>query len=352
MINNSEKVEVTYPTYSTPFENQSVYNMRSCNKPFDNSITPTIGTYTTSTIPAQSVDLSTGLYNDKIIDYTKNRDQDGYKEEPAYKEFGNVVQDVQQDQKNETFVESTSPQVNQEYTEVRKVSALSVIMNNLKSYFMKFEKDLSNIHALKIHKKINDLEKKIKDKKISVIDLKEKCNEIKDEIQEKMHRVSSEKFTDGSKTLKIVTLIIFIIIICLGGWLLFKSFTSQTPVSLKPTYTVNDASLLHDSEDYKDIKTFGGSDDIKIVKFSDFMKEMKKDKCCECNCSDNCICDKKDDECDNEIKDEDSVDESSEDEEEIDDTNEDPLKTDANYTVDMNNISLNGGSRLDNKIKI
>ena len=29
MLNNLEKAEVTYPTYSTPFENQSVYNMRS-----------------------------------------------------------------------------------------------------------------------------------------------------------------------------------------------------------------------------------------------------------------------------------------------------------------------------------
>ena len=80
MLNNLEKAEVTYPTYSTPFENQSVYNMRSCNKPFDNSTTPTIGTYTTSTIPAQSVDLGVGLYNEKVIDFNERLHENKEKE--------------------------------------------------------------------------------------------------------------------------------------------------------------------------------------------------------------------------------------------------------------------------------
>ena len=228
MLNNLEKAEVTYPTYSTPFENQSVYNMRSCNKPFDNSTTPTIGTYTTSTIPAQSVDLGVGLYNEKVIDFNKKGKPDGYREEPKDKELGNVVQDVQAQPVTikEPFVETASSTVDQEYTECYKTSASKVLINNLKSHFKKFKKDLSSISASKISRDISDLESKIKNKKISIMDLKAKCNKIKEEIQEKINRVESEKFTSSTnKTLQIVTLIVFIIILCLGGWLLFKMFT-------------------------------------------------------------------------------------------------------------------------------
>ena len=186
MLNNLEKAEVTYPTYSTPFENQSVYNMRSCNKPFDNSTNPTIGTYTTSTIPAQSVDLGVGLYNEKIIDFNKKGKPDGYKEEPKNKELGNVVQDVQKQSVTikEPFIETASSTVDQEYTECNKTSASKVLINNLKSHFKKFKKDLSSISASKISKDISDLEllKQYKEE-VEVLD---NNNNALDELKETM----------------------------------------------------------------------------------------------------------------------------------------------------------------------
>lgn len=387
MLNNLEKAEVTYPTYSTPFENQSVYNMRSCNKPFDNSTNPTIGTYTTSTIPAQSVDLGVGLYNEKIIDFNKKGKPDGYREEPKDKELGNVVQDVQQQPVTikEPFVETASSTVDQEYTECNKTSASKVLINNLKSHFKKFKKDLSSVSALKISRDISDLESKIKNKKISIMDLKAKCNKIKEEIQEKINRVEGEKFTSSSnKTLQIVTLIVFIIILCLGGWLLFKMFTGSSfaPVRMNlgnfgydqqpyhypqpnydydmieqvpqeyiqyPKYPQIDAGRCGNT-----IKTIGGEDGIQIMKLSEFMKEMKHDPL-KCGSGDDCA---KCPECRNKEVDEgDDLEVDEEDIEEYDDVGtfeedtKDPLEDDSNFTVDLNNISLNGGSKLDRKIK-
>lgn len=386
MLNNLEKAEVTYPTYSTPFENQSVYNMRSCNKPFDNSTTPTIGTYTTSTIPAQSVDLGVGLYNEKVIDFNKKGKPDGYKEEPKDKELGNVVQDVQQQPVTikEPFVETASSTVDQEYTECNKTSASKVMISNLKSHFKKFKKDLSPLNSSKISKDISDLESKIKNKKISIMDLKTKCNKIKEEIQEKINRVDSEKFTSSSnKTLQIVTLIVFIIILCLGGWLLFKMFTGSSfaPVRMnlgnygygqQPYYNYDQQYQY--SQPYYDqgmieypdqqyiqyprypqidagkcrntIKTMGGEDGIQIMKLS----EMKHDPS-KCGSGDDCT---KCPECKNKEVDEGY--DSDEDIEEYDDVGtledtKDPLEDDSNFTVDLNNISLNGGSKLDRKIK-
>ncbi len=378
MLNNLEKAEVTYPTYSTPFENQSVYNMRSCNKPFDNSTTPTIGTYTTSTIPAQSVDLGVGLYNEKIIDFNKKGKPDGYKEEPKDKELGNVVQDVQAQPETikEPFVETASSTVDQEYTECNKTSASKVMISNLKSHFKKFKKDLSSISASKISKDISDLESKIKNKKISIMDLKAKCNKIKEEIQEKIKRVDSEKFTSSSnKTLQIVTLIVFIIILCLGGWLLFKMFTGSSfaPVKMNlGNFEYNQQQYYPQSYYDQDmieqvpqqyiqyseypqleagkyrntIKKVGGEDGIQIMKLS----EMKHDPS-KCGSGDNCT---KCPECKNKEVDEGY--DSDEDIEEYDDVGtledtKDPLEDDSNFTVDLNNISLNGGSKLDRKIK-
>lgn len=394
MLNNLEKAEVTYPTYSTPFENQSVYNMRSCNKPFDNSTTPTIGTYTTSTIPAQSVDLGVGLYNEKVIDFNKKGKPDGYREEPKDKELGNVVQDVQQQPVTikEPFVETASSTVDQEYTECNKTSASKVLINNLKSHFKKFRKDLSHINSSKISKDISDLESKIKNKKISIMDLKAKCNKIKEEIQEKINRVDSEKFSSSSnKTLQIVTLIVFIIILCLGGWLLFKMFTGSSfaPVRMnlgnfgydqQPYYNYDqqyqypqpnyDYGMIEQAPQkyiqYPDvpqieagrygntIKTIGGEGDdcIKVMKLSEFMKEMKHDplKCESGNDCSQCP------EC-RDKKVEGGEYDLEEDIEEYDDVGtfeedtKDPLEDDSNFTIDMNNISLNGGSKLDRKIK-
>ena len=381
MLNNLEKAEVTYPTYSTPFENQSVYNMRSCNKPFDNSTTPTIGTYTTSTIPAQSVDLGVGLYNEKVIDFNKKGKPDGYREEPKDKELGNVVQDVQQQPVTikEPFVETASSTVDQEYTECYKTSASKVLINNLKSHFKKFKKDLSSISASKISKDISELESKIKNKKISIMDLKAKCNKIKEEIQEKINRVESEKFTSSSnKTLQIITLIVFIIILCLGGWLLFKMFTGSSfaPVRMnlgnfgynqqyqypQPNYDqgmieyprqqyIEDVPQIEAGRYGNTIKTIGGEDGIQIMKLSEFMKEMKHDPL-KCGSGDDCS---KCPECRNR-----EVDEGYDPEEDIEEYDDvgtfeedtkDPLEDDSNFTVDLNNISLNGGSKLDRKIK-
>ena len=381
MLNNLEKAEVTYPTYSTPFENQSVYNMRSCNKPFDNSTTPTIGTYTTSTIPAQSVDLGVGLYNEKIIDFNKKGKPDGYKEEPKDKELGNVVQDVQQQSVTikEPFVETASSTVDQEYTECNKTSASKVMINNLKSHFKKFKKDLSSISASKISKDISDLESKIKNKKISIMDLKAKCNKIKEEIQEKINRVDSEKFTSSSnKTLQIVTLIVFIIILCLGGWLLFKIFTGSSfaPVRMnlgnfgynqEPYYKYNQQQSYPQPNyeqgmiEYPEQQYYGysGYPQVTAGRYENTIKKVECDgddcvKCPECK---NKEVDEGDDlevdEVDNSEVDE--VDE--EDIEEYDDVGifeedtKDPLEDDSNFTVDLNNISLNGGSKLDRKIK-
>lgn len=402
MLNNLEKAEVTYPTYSTPFENQSVYNMRSCNKPFDNSTTPTIGTYTTSTIPAQSVDLGVGLYNEKVIDFNKKGKPDGYREEPKDKELGNVVQDVQQQPVTikEPFVETASSTVDQEYTECNKTSASKVLINNLKSHFKKFKKDLSSVSASKINKDISELESKIKNKKISIMDLKAKCNKIKEEIQEKINRVEGEKFTSTSnKTLQIVTLIVFIIILCLGGWLLFKMFTGSSfaPVRMnlgnfgynnydqQPYYNY-DQQYYYPQPNYDQgmidypkqqyiqypdqgydrypqidagrsgntIKTIGGEDGIQIMKLSDFIKEMKHDPL-KCGSGDDCA---KCPECRNrEVDEGDDLEVDEEDIEEYDDVGtfeediKDPLEDDSNFTVDLNNISLNGGSKLDRKIK-
>ena len=382
MLNNLEKAEVTYPTYSTPFENQSVYNMRSCNKPFDNSTTPTIGTYTTSTIPAQSVDLGVGLYNEKVIDFNKKGKPDGYKEEPKDKELGNVVQDVQQQSVTikEPFVETASSTVDQEYTECNKTSASKVLINNLKSYFKKFKKDLSPFNSSKISRDISDLESKIKNKKISIMDLKAKCNKIKEEIQEKIKRVDSEKFTSSSnKTLQIVTLIVFIIILCLGGWLLFKMFigSSFTPVRMNlGNFGYNPQQYYYPQPNYdydmieqapqqyiqypkypqidagrcgNTIKTIGGEDGIQIMKLSEFMKEMKHDPL-KCGSDDDCS---KCPEC----RDKEVEYDSEEDIEEYDDVGtfeedtKDPLEDDSNFSVDLNNITLNGGSKLDRKIK-
>ena len=390
MLNNLEKAEVTYPTYSTPFENQSVYNMRSCNKPFDNSTTPTIGTYTTSTIPAQSVDLGVGLYNEKVIDFNKKGKPDGYREEPKDKELGNVVQDVQAQPVTikEPFVETASSTVDQEYTECYKTSASKVLINNLKSHFKKFKKDLSSISASKISRDISELESKIKNKKISIMDLKAKCNKIKEEIQEKINRVDSEKFTSSTnKTLQIVTLIVFIIILCLGGWMIFKIFTGSPfePVRMnlgnfeynqQPYYNYDQQQQYYPQPNYDQgmieyprrqyiedipkieagrygntIKTIGGENGIQVMKLSEFMKEMKHDPL-KCGSDDDCS---KCPECrDKEV---DGEYDSEEDIEEYDDVGtfeedtKDPLKDDSNFTVDMNNITLNGGSKLDRKIK-
>lgn len=408
MLNNLEKAEVTYPTYSTPFENQSVYNMRSCNKPFDNSTNPTTGTYTTSTIPAQSVDLGVGLYNEKVIDFNKKGKPDGYREEPKDKELGNVVQDVQAQPVTikEPFVETASSTVDQEYTECYKTSASKVLINNLKSHFKKFKKDLSSISASKISRDISDLESKIKNKKISIMDLKAKCNKIKEEIQEKINRVDSEKFTSSSnKTLQIVTLIVFIIILCLGGWMIFKIFTGSpfAPVRMnlgnfgydqQPYYNYDQQQYYnYDQQPYYNydpqqqyypqqydqgmtgypeqqyyeysgypqvtagrrgdtIKKVGceGDDCIKVMKLSEFMKEMKHDPL-KCGSDDDCA---KCPECrDKEVEEYDA----EEDIEKYDDVGtfeedtKDPLEDDSNFTVDLNNISLNGGSKLDRKIK-
>lgn len=404
MLNNLEKAEVTYPTYSTPFENQSVYNMRSCNKPFDNSTTPTIGTYTTSTIPAQSVDLGVGLYNEKVIDFNKKGKPDGYREEPKDKELGNVVQDVQAQPVTikEPFVETASSTVDQEYTECYKTSASKVLINNLKSHFKKFKKDLSSVSASKISRDISDLESKIKNKKISIMDLKAKCNKIKEEIQEKINRVDSEKFTSSSnKTLQIVTLIVFIIILCLGGWMIFKIFTGSPfePVRMnlgnfgynnydqQPYYNYDQqyqynnydpqqqyypqqydqGMSVYPEQQYYDgysgypqvtagrcgntIKKVGceGDDCIKVMKLSEFMKEMKHDPL-KCGSDDDCA---KCPEC----RDKEVEYDSDEDIEEYDDVGtfeedtKDPLEDDSNFTVDLNNITLNGGSKLDRKIK-
>lgn len=386
MLNNLEKAEVTYPTYSTPFENQSVYNMRSCNKPFDNSTTPTIGTYTTSTIPAQSVDLGVGLYNEKIIDFNKKGKPDGYKEEPKDKELGNVVQDVQAQPETtkEPFVETASSTVDQEYTECNRTSASKVMISNLKSHFKKFKKDLSSANSSKISKDIADLESKIKNKKISIMDLKAKCNKIKEEIQEKINRVDSEKFTSSSnKTLQIVTLIVFIIILCLGGWLLFKMFTGSSfaPVRMnlgnfgynqQPYYNQQqyypqpnyDQGIIEQAPQkyiqypgYSQItagrygnttKTIGGEDGIQIMNLSKFKHDPLK-----CGSGDDCT---KCPECKNKEVEE-KYDSDEEDIEEYDDVKtieedtKDPLEDDSNFTVDLNNISLNGGSKLDRKIK-
>ena len=404
MLNNLEKAEITYPTYSTPFENQSVYNMRSCNKQFDNSTTPTTGTYTTSTIPAQSVDLSVGLYNEKVIDYNKDIKPDGYKEEPEYKELGNVVQDIQNDLAiKESFIETASSQTDQEYSEPKKVLASKVMIDNLKSHFKKFKKDLSSKHALKINKDISDLENKLKTKKISIMDLKEKCNKIKEEIQEKIHRVESEKFTNGSKILKIITLIIFIIIICLGGWLIFKTFISPSPVIYKPNYIITNIPIINEPDDGGIVKTVGagGEDGFQITplyKFLEIVKNknklenltiqkhnlnisakpfnrpkqvIKEEGGYEENEYDNYEEDEYDNYGENEYDnyeeneydnyeenkydnyEEDEYDNYEENEYDNYEENEikDPLKDDSNFTVDMNNISLEGGSRLDNKIK-
>ena len=393
MLNNLEKAEVTYPTYSTPFENQSVYNMRSCNKPFDNSTTPTIGTYTTSTIPAQSVDLGVGLYNEKVIDFNKKGKPDGYKEEPKDKELGNVVLDVQQQPVTikEPFIETASSTVDQEYTECNKTSASKVLINNLKSHFKKFKKDLSSVSTSKISKDISDLESKIKNKKISIMDLKAKCNKIKEEIQEKINRVDSEKFTSSTnKTLQIVTLIVFIIILCLGGWLLFKMFTGSSfaPVRMnlgnfgynnydqQPYYNYNqqyqypqpnydqgmieyprqkyiqypDVPQIEAGRYGNTIKTIGGENGIQVMKLSEFMKEMKHDPL-KCGSGDDCS---KCPECKN--KEVEQGYDSEEDIEEYDvgtfeEDTKDPLEDDSNFTIDMNNITLNGGSKLDRKIK-
>lgn len=351
MLNNLEKAEVTYPTYSTPFENQSVYNMRSCNKPFDNSTTPTIGTYTTSTIPAQSVDLGVGLYNEKVIDFNKKGKPDGYREEPKDKELGNVVQDVQQQPVTikEPFVETASSTVDQEYTECNKTSASKVLINNLKSHFKKFKKDLSPISASKISKDISDLESKIKNKKISIMDLKVKCNKIKEEIQEKINRAESEKFTSSSnKTLQIITLIVFIIILCLGGWLLFKLFTGSPSTPVKIGFKNNNKPQQINPYYNPQLKTFKGADSritsieelknsgIKIMKISDYMKEIRRNS--------------------SEYKNKEGEEVDEEDIEEYDEgtfeeNTKDPLEDDSNFSVNLNNISLNGGSKLDRKIK-
>ena len=386
MLNNLEKAEVTYPTYSTPFENQSVYNMRSCNKPFDNSTTPTIGTYTKSTIPAQSVDLGVGLYNEKVIDFNKKGKPDGYKEEPKDKELGNVVQDVQQQPVTikEPFIETASSTVDQEYTECNKTSASKVLINNLKSHFKKFKKDLSSISASKISKDISDLESKIKNKKISIMDLKAKCNKIKEEIQEKINRVDSEKFSSTSnKTLQIVTLIVFIIILCLGGWLLFKMFTGSSfaPVRMnlgnfgydqQPYYNYESQyypqpNYYQGMNEYPDqqyiqypgypqvtagrcgntIKTIGGEDGIQIMNLSKFKHDPLK-----CGSGNDCT---KCPECKNkEVEERYGSDEDIEEYDDagtIEENTKDPLEDDSNFTVDLNNISLNGGSKLDRKIK-
>lgn len=387
MLNNLEKAEVTYPTYSTPFENQSVYNMRSCNKPFDNSTNPTIGTYTSSTIPAQSVDLGVGLYNEKVIDFNKKGKPDGYREEPKDKELGNVVQDVQQQSITikEPFVESASSTVDQEYTECNKTSASKVLINNLKSHFKKFKKDLSSISASKISRDISDLESKIKNKKISIMDLKAKCNKIKEEIQEKINRVEGEKFSSSSnKTLQIITLIVFIIILCLGGWLLFKMFTGSSfaPVRMnlgnfgydqqqyqypQPNYDYDmieqapqkyiqypDVPQIDAGRCENTIKTIGGEDGIQIMKLSEFMKEMKHDPL-KCGSGDDCA--KCPEYRNKEVDEGDDLEIDEEDIEEYDDVGtfeedtKDPLEDDSNFTVDLNNISLNGGSKLDRKIK-
>lgn len=371
MLNNLEKAEVTYPTYSTPFENQSVYNMRSCNKPFDNSTNPTIGTYTTSTIPAQSVDLGVGLYNEKVIDFNKKGKPDGYREEPKDKELGNVVQDVQQQPVTikEPFVETASSTVDQEYTECNKTSASKVMISNLKSHFKKFKKDLSSVSASKISKDISDLESKIKNKKISIMDLKAKCNKIKEEIQEKINRVDSEKFTFSSnKTLQIVTLIVFIIILCLGGWLLFKMFTGSSfaPVRMnlgnsgynqQPYYNFDPQQQYYPQPyydqgitEYPEQQYYGysGYPQVTAGKCGNTIKKVggKSDDCTKCP------------ECkDKEVDEGDDVEVDEEDIEEYDDVGtleedtKDPLEDDSNFTVDLNNISLNGGSKLDRKIK-
>ena len=373
MLNNLEKAEVTYPTYSTPFENQSVYNMRSCNKPFDNSTTPTIGTYTTSTIPAQSVDLGVGLYNEKVIDFNKKGKPDGYKEEPKNKELGNVVQDVQQQPETikEPFVETASSTVDQEYTECNKTSASKVMISNLKSHFKKFKKDLSSVSASKINKDISDLESKIKNKKISIMDLKAKCNKIKEEIQEKINRVDSEKFTSSSnKTLQIVTLIVFIIILCLGGWLLFKIFTGSSfaPVRMnlgnfgynqQPYYNYNQQQYYPQPNYEQGITEYpeqqyyeySGYPQVTAGRYGNTIKkiECEGDDCANCPECKNKEVDEVDD---SEV---DEVDE--EDIEEYDDVGtfeedtKDPLEDDSNFTVNLNNITLNGGSKLDRKIK-
>ena len=379
MLNNLEKAEVTYPTYSTPFENQSVYNMRSCNKPFDNSTNPTIGTYTTSTIPAQSVDLGIGLYNEKVIDFNKKGKPDGYREEPKDKELGNVVQDVQQQPETikEPFVETASSTVDQEYTECNKTSASKVMISNLKSHFKKFKKDLSSVSASKISKDISDLESKIKNKKISIMDLKAKCNKIKEEIQEKINRVDSEKFTSSSnKTLQIVTLIVFIIILCLGGWLLFKIFTGSSfaPVRMNiPSITTKQQNNMLEDEKYNleqmenntIKKTLGGEDSIQIMNLSKFNHDPLK--CGSDNDYTNCPeCKNKEVEEDDDSfeenddsfeEDDDSFeedDDSFEEEDEVEiyeEDTKDPLEDDSNFTVNLNNITLNGGSKLDRKIK-
>lgn len=356
MLNNLEKAEVTYPTYSTPFENQSVYNMRSCNKPFDNSTTPTIGTYTTSTIPTQSVDLGVGLYNEKIIDFNKKGKPDGYREEPKDKELGNVVQDVQQQPVTikEPFVETASSTVDQEYTECNKTSASKVLINNLKSHFKKFKKDLSPISASKISKDISDLESKIKNKKISIMDLKVKCNKIKEEIQEKINRAESEKFTSSSnKTLQIITLIVFIIILCLGGWLLFKLFTGSPSTPVKIGFKNNNKPQQINPYYNPQIKNFKGANSgtisieelknsgIKIMKISDYMKEIRRNSSEYKN--------KKGEEGDNLEVDEEDIEEY--DEGTFEENTKDPLEDDSNFSVNLNNISLNGGSKLDRKIK-
>lgn len=368
MLNNLEKAEVTYPTYSTPFENQSVYNMRSCNKPFDNSTTPTIGTYTTSTIPAQSVDLGVGLYNEKVIDFNKKGKPDGYKEEPKDKELGNVVQDVQQQPETikEPFVETASSTVDQEYTECNRTSASKVMINNLKSHFKKFKKDLSSANSSKISKDISDLESKIKNKKISIMDLKAKCNKIKEEIQEKINRADSEKFTSTSnKTLQIVTVIVFIIILCLGGWLLFKMFTgsSFTPVRMnlgnfgynqQPYYNYNQQQQYYQQPYYdqdmieqapQQYIQYPGYPQVTAGRYGNTIKKVgcEGDNCTKCpECKD-----KKVDERDDSEIDEEDIEEY----ETIEEDTKDPLEDDSNFTVDLNNISLNGGSKLDRKIK-
>ena len=371
MLNNLEKAEVTYPTYSTPFENQSVYNMRSCNKPFDNSTTPTIGTYTTSTIPAQSVDLGVGLYNEKVIDFNKKGKPDGYREEPKDKELGNVVQDVQAQPVTikEPFVETASSTVDQEYTECSKTSASKVMISNLKSHFKKFKKDLSPFNSSKISKDISDLESKIKNKKISIMDLKAKCNKIKEEIQEKINRVDSEKFTSSSnKTLQIVTLIVFIIILCLGGWLLFKMFTGSSfaPVRMnlgnsgynqQPYYNFDPQQQYYPQPyydqgitEYPEQQYYGysGYPQVTAGKCGNTIKKVggKGDDCTKCpECKD-----KEVDEGDDVEVDEEDIEE-YEGPETFEEDTKDPLEDDSNFTVDLNNITLNGGSKLDRKIK-
>ena len=216
------------------------------------------------------------------------------------------------------------------------------------------------------------------------MDLKAKCNKIKEEIQEKINRVEGEKFTSSSnKTLQIVTLIVFIIILCLGGWLLFKMFTGSSfaPVRMnlgnygygqQPYYNYDQQYQY--SQPYYDqgmieypdqqyiqyprypqidagkcrntIKSMGGEDGIQIMKLS----EMKHDPS-KCGSGDDCT---KCPECKNKEVDEGY--DSDEDIEEYDDVGtledtKDPLEDNSNFTVDLNNISLNGGSKLDRKIK-